>query len=75
MLLINRVAQLSFPVFGSIGIGMLFFSLEALDRVLGNDGFVVNLTRDNSELVHNLILLCGLVSSGIGFSKLTKIAK
>ncbi len=58
-----------------IGLGMIFFSLEALDRVLGNLSFVASLGFANPELVHNFILLFGLLFAGIGFSKLTKIAK
>lgn len=58
-----------------IGIGILFFSLEALDRVLGNIGVVSSIAPNNQELVHQGLLLFGLLFSGIGFSKLTKIAK
>lgn len=59
-----------------IGLGMIFFSLEALDRVLQNLSFVASFAGFlDPELVHNLLLLFGLLFAGIGFSKLTKIAK
>lgn len=58
-----------------IGLGIVFFSLEALDRVLANLSFVNSLFSKNSETVHNIILLFGLALSAIGFSKLTRIAK
>lgn len=58
-----------------IGSGMIFFALEALDRVLGSLSFVNALSLANAELVHNFLLLIGLLFSAIGFSKLTKIAK
>lgn|SRR3989338_2577664 len=58
-----------------IGIGMVFFSLEALDRVLGNLSFVNSFGLADPSSVHNVILLLGLLFSAIGFSKLTKIAK
>ena len=58
-----------------IGVGMVFFSLESLDRVLGNLSVVNSISTANAEMWHNVILLLGLVFSAIGFSKLTKIAK
>lgn len=58
-----------------IGLGILFFSLETLDRVLGDLSFVNSLSADNAELLHYLLLFLGLSCSGIGFSRLTKIAK
>ena len=59
-----------------IGLGIVFFALEALDRVLGNWSFVSSLFQgNNAELAHNAILLLGLAFSAIGFSRLTKIAK
>lgn len=58
-----------------IGVGMVFFSIEALDRVLGNLSFVASWDIADPVIVHNMILLLGLLFSGIGFSKLTKIAK
>lgn len=58
-----------------IGLGMVFFSLEALDRALGNLGFVTLISSNYSDIIHNFLLLFGLLCSGIGFSKLTKIAK
>lgn len=58
-----------------IGLGIIFFSLESLDRVLGGYSFVDTFSRANPILVHNAILLFGLLFSAIGFSKLTKIAK
>jgi hypothetical protein len=58
-----------------IGIGMIFFSLEALDRVLGNYSFVNSLANGNTEVWHNALLLLGLLFSAIGFSRLSRIAK
>lgn len=58
-----------------IGLGIVFFSLEALDRVLGNLSFVNSLSPANPDLLHNSLLLLGLLFSSIGFSKLTKITK
>lgn len=58
-----------------IGLGMVFFSLEALDRVLGDLSYVKSFGFGNAEFVHNVILLLGLLFSGIGFSKLTSIGK
>lgn len=62
-----------------IGLGIVFFSLEALDRVLtlGGLSFVESIggTELNQELIHHLLLLFGLLFSAIGFSRLTKISK
>lgn len=58
-----------------IGLGIVFFAMEALDRVLGDLSFVSSISRTYTPLVHNAILLFGLAFSTIGFSKLTKIAK
>lgn len=58
-----------------IGLGMVFFSLEALDRVLVNLSFINSFGFSDPSLVHNIILVLGLLFSGLGFSKLTKIAK
>lgn len=58
-----------------MGLGMIFFSLEALDRVLGPLGFVKSISVTDPEMAHNIILLLGLLFSGIGLSKLRKIAK
>lgn len=58
-----------------IGLGMVFFSLEALDRVLANLSFINSFGFSDPAAVHNIILLLGLLFSGVGFSKLTKIAK
>lgn len=60
-----------------IGAGMVFFSLEALDRVLGNLSFVGALagTGPAAPLLQNLFLILGLIFSAVGFSKLTKVAK
>lgn len=58
-----------------IGLGMIFFSVEALSRALGSLSFLDSLGTAYAELAHNVLLLLGLASSGIGFSKLTKIAK
>ncbi|MDP3993658.1 MAG: hypothetical protein Q8P75_01610 [bacterium] len=57
-----------------LGLGMILFSLESLDRVLGNLSFISPLSGGaNADLFHNIILLLGLLFSGIGFSKFTKI--
>lgn len=58
-----------------IGVGILFFALEALDRVLGSLSFVDSLARQDAGMAHNIILLLGLLFSAIGFSKLTKVTK
>ncbi len=58
-----------------IGLGILFFSLEALDRVLGSLSFINGLKAFDPTLVHYGMLLGGLLFSAIGFSKLTKVAK
>jgi len=61
-----------------IGVGIVFFTIEAFDRVfgaLGSFSIVSSLPFAQPALVHNAILLLGLVFSGLGFSKLTKIAK
>lgn len=61
-----------------IGLGMIMFSLEALDRVLGDLSFVGSLfggNAENGEIAHNIILLLGLALAAFGFSRLTKIAK
>ena len=61
-----------------IGIGIMFFSIEAFDRVfgtLGNFSLVSSLGFSEPVLIHNSLLLLGLLFSGVGFSKLTKIAK
>ena len=58
-----------------IGLGIVFFSLEALDRVLGNFSFVATISFAQPELIHNLILLAGLAFSAYGFSRLTKVTK
>lgn len=61
-----------------IGIGMVFFSVEAFDRVfgaVGNFSVVNSLGIAQPDLMHNAILLLGLFFSGVGFSKLTRIAK
>ena len=57
-----------------IGIGMVFFSSEAVDRVLGDLSFV-NSFGSEPEIVHKIILLFGLLFCAVGFSRLTKIAK
>ena len=56
-----------------LGLGMIFFSLESIDRVLGNLSFVDSISATNAGLIHNIILLLGLLFSGIGFSRLTKV--
>ena len=58
-----------------IGVGMLFFAIEALDRVLGDVSVLSSFSPDNAELVHNAVLLLGLAFSMFGFSRLTRIAR
>jgi hypothetical protein len=58
-----------------IGLGVVFFSIEGLDRALGNLSVVSHLTVTYADPIHDAILIFGLMFSGIGFSKLTKIAK
>ena len=58
-----------------IGLGMVVFSLEALDRVLGNLSYISSFSSGNPELAHNIVLLLALIFSGIGFSYLTKVTK
>lgn len=58
-----------------IGVGMLFFALEAIDRALGDLGFVRLFSDQTSYIVHNIVLLLGLSFAGIGFSKLTRASK
>lgn len=58
-----------------VGLGIAFFALEALDRVLGNLSFVDSFAGANAVLAHDFLLLLGLLFSALGFSKLTKISK
>ncbi len=61
-----------------IGLGIVFFTIEALDRVFETFAglSVLNIIGfSNPDMVHNLLLILGLLCSGIGFSKLTRIAK
>ena len=61
-----------------IGVGILFFTVEALDRIFGtlaNVSFVNTISIAEPAVLHNLLLLFGLLFSGIGFSKLTRAAK
>lgn len=58
-----------------IGLGIVFFSLESLDRVLGGLSFLGSLNPGNPEAVHNIVLILGLFFTGIGFSQLVKITK
>ncbi|MDP3741407.1 MAG: hypothetical protein Q8R08_03740 [bacterium] len=58
-----------------IGLGIVFFSLESLDRVLGDLSFINPISPANTESVHNIVLVFGLLFSGIGFSRLIKITK
>ena len=58
-----------------IGIGMLFFTIESADRALGNLSVVNLLSEPNAYLIHNIILLLGLLFCGLGFSKLTRASK
>lgn len=58
-----------------IGLGIVFFSLESLDRVLGSLSFLNSINPGSPEVVHNIVLVFGLLFSGIGFSQLIKITK
>ena len=58
-----------------IGVGMMFFAVESLDRVLGSYGLVQSVTWLDEQTAHNILLLLGLAFSAVGFSKLTKIAR
>ncbi len=61
-----------------IGVGILFFSIEAFDRIFGalaDVSFVDAIGTTDPTLLHNALLLLGLVFSGIGFSKLSRAAK
>ena len=61
-----------------IGLGIVFFTLEAFDRVFGSLGdfsVISSIGFADPMLAHNAVLLLGLIFSGVGFSKLTKIAK
>lgn len=58
-----------------ISLGMIFFSLEALDRVLGPLSFIKSFALESADTVHNIILMMGLVLCGIGLSRLMRIAK
>lgn len=58
-----------------IGLGIVFFSLESLDRVLADLSFIDSISPANAELSHNIVLIFGLLFSGIGFSRLIKITK
>lgn len=58
-----------------IGLGIVFFSLESLDRVLGDLSFLNSISPESPEVVHNVVLIFGLLFSGIGFSQLLKITK
>lgn len=58
-----------------IGLGIVFFSLESLDRVLGNLSFLNSLNPDSPEVVRNVVSIFGLLFSGLGFSQLLKITK
>ena len=61
-----------------IGAGILFFIIEAFDRIFGilvKLSFIDSVTILEPKLVHLIILLVGLLCSGIGFSKLTRAAK
>ena len=58
-----------------IGLGMLIFAVVSLNRALG-DIVIGSIASDFfSEMAENILLLLGLAFSGIGFSRLTKIAK
>lgn len=58
-----------------LGLAIVFFSLESLDRVLGGLSFLDSLNPDSPEVVHNVVLIFGLLFSGLGFSQLLKITK
>jgi len=63
-----------------IGLGIVFFTIEAFDRVfgaLGNFSLVssINTFDVSGDMIHNSLLLLGLLFCGIGFSRLTRIAK
>jgi len=58
-----------------LGLGIIIFSIEALDRVMGEFSFVDSLTFVDPELAHNFLLLLGLLFSAFGFSVLQKIGK
>lgn len=52
-----------------IGIGIILFSIEALDRVLGS------LSVIKTETAHNVVLLLGLLFAAVGFAKLRQVTK
>lgn len=61
-----------------IGLGIVFFTIEAFDRVFnafGNLSVLNAFGLPEPSLVHNFLLVLGLLCSGVGFSKLTRIAK
>ena len=61
-----------------IGVGILFFTVEALDRIFGtlaDLSFVNSLEFTDPVLLHHSLMFLGLLFSGIGFSKLTRAAK
>lgn len=61
-----------------IGLGIVFFTIEAFDRVFstfGNFSVLNTLGFSDPSMIHNLLLVLGLLCSGLGFSKLTRIAK
>lgn len=61
-----------------IGLGIVFFTVESFDRVFatfGNLSILNVLGFADPDLVHNFLLVLGLLFSGVGFSKLTRIAK
>lgn len=61
-----------------VGLGIVFFTIESFDRIFGTFGNLSVLDAlgfADPVMVHNSLLVLGLLFSGIGFSKLTKIAK
>jgi hypothetical protein len=58
-----------------IGIGMVFFFVEAVDRGLGHLSVIASVGDANAEIVHSTVLILGLLFAGIGFSRLTRISK
>lgn len=61
-----------------IGLGIVFFAIESFDRffgAFGNLSILDALDFFDPIIIHNSLLVLGLLCSGIGFSRLTRIAK
>ena len=58
-----------------IGLGLLFFCLEVIDRILGPYSFLGSFSSVSHEIMSYLVSLAGLIFAGIGFSKLKRISK